>query len=339
MVVAHVIKDVKPAMAPVALMMIPQLISNNIHLYIYLHQPKFNFMTQLTTTAQLRTMFSREDVMQRLQSVLGKRASTFTTSVLQIVQSNDLLSQSDPSSVLNAAMVAATLDLPLNNQLGFAYIVPFNTRQKDGSTRTLAQFQLGYKGFIQLAQRSGQFKTIDAKAVYEGQLVQDNTFGGISFNWANKTSENVIGYAAYFQLLNGFEKILYMTNAELTNHGSKYSQTFKRGYGLWHDQFDSMAKKTVIKLLLSKYAPLSVDMQRAVMTDQAVVDDDGDVKYIDNTAEKVDVDLVYVSDLIANASTVEQLEMIEKSCSDDIKSQLRNEFNAKKSVLTGTFIS
>ena len=190
-------------------------------------------MSNVTTTAQLRTMFSREDVMQRLQSVLGKRASTFTTSVLQIVQSNDLLAQSDPSSVLNAAMVAATLDLPLNNQLGFAYIVPFNTRQKDGQYKTLAQFQLGYKGFIQLAQRSGQFKTIDAKCVYEGQLVQDNSFGGISFNWANKTSENVIGYAAYFQLLNGFEKVLYMTNAELQNHGTKYSKTYQRGGGLW----------------------------------------------------------------------------------------------------------
>lgn len=296
-------------------------------------------MSNVTTTAQLRTMFSRDDVMQRLQSVLGKRASTFTTSVLQIVQSNDLLSQSDPSSVLNAAMVAATLDLPLNNQLGFAYIVPFNTRQKDGQYKTLAQFQLGYKGFIQLAQRSGQFKTIDAKAVYEGQLVQDNTFGGISFNWSNKTSENVIGYAAYFQLLNGFEKVLYMTNAELQNHGTKYSKTYQRGGGLWRDEFDSMAKKTVIKLLLSKYAPLSVDMQRAVITDQGVVNDDGDVNYIDNTIEKVDVDLVYVSDLIANASTIEELERIEKSCGDDIRQQLRGEFNSKKSVLTGTFIS
>lgn len=296
-------------------------------------------MSNLTTTAQLRTMFSREDVMQRLQSVLGKRASTFTTSVLQIVQSNDLLCKADPSSVLNAAMVAATLDLPLNNQLGFAYIVPFNTRQKNGDYKTLAQFQLGYKGFIQLAQRSGQFKTIDSKPVYEGQLVLDNSFGGISFNWAGKTSDFVVGYAAYFQLINGFEKVLYMTTAELQMHGNKYSQTYKRGGGLWSTDFDAMAKKTVIKLLLSKYAPLSVDMQRAVITDQAVVDDAGDVKYIDNNTDKIDVDVVYVSDLIANAATIDELETIEQSCSDEIKQQLRSEFNAKKSVLTGTFIS
>ena len=92
-------------------------------------------------------------------------------------------------------------------------------------------------------------------------------------------------------------------------------------------------------MLLSKYAPLSVDMQRAVITDQGVVNDDGDVNYLDNTIEKVDVDLVYVSDLIANASTIEELERIEKSCSDDIRQQLRGEFNSKKSVLTGTFIS
>jgi recombination protein RecT len=296
-------------------------------------------MTQLTTTtANLKAMFSSEDVAKRLKEILGKRASTFTTSVLQIVQSNDLLKNADASSVLNAAMMAATLDLPLNNSLGFAYIIPFNNKQKDGTWKTVAQFQLGYKGFIQLAQRSGQFKSIDAKPVYEGQLVEDNSFAGISFNWSNKKSDNILGYAAYFQLLNGFEKVLYMTVNELQQHGTKYSQTFRKGFGLWKDEFDTMAKKTVIKLLLSKYGPLSIDMQQAVISDQALITDDGQLEYIDTKVVTTDVDLAYVSDLISNANTKEDLELIEKQCGEDLLSQLRLEFNEKKSKITGETI-
>jgi recombination protein RecT len=296
-------------------------------------------MTQLTTTtANLKAMFSSEDVAKRLKEILGKRASTFTTSVLQIVQSNELLKNADASSVLNAAMMAATLDLPLNNSLGFAYIIPFNNKQKDGTWKTVAQFQLGYKGFIQLAQRSGQFKSIDAKPVYEGQLVEDNSFAGISFNWSNKKSDNILGYAAYFQLLNGFEKVLYMTVNELQQHGTKYSQTFRKGFGLWKDEFDTMAKKTVIKLLLSKYGPHSIDMQQAVISDQALITDDGQLEYIDTKVVTTDVDLAYVSDLISNATTKEDLELIEKQCGEDLLSQLRLEFNEKKSKITGETI-
>jgi recombination protein RecT len=290
-------------------------------------------MTQVTTTtANLKAMFSSEDVAKRLKEILGKRASTFTTSVLQIVQSNDLLKNADASSVLNAAMMAATLDLPLNNSLGFAYIIPFNNKQKDGTWKTVAQFQLGYKGFIQLAQRSGQFKTIDAKPVYDGQLTIDNSFSGISFNWSAKKTDYIIGYAAYFQLLNGFEKVLYMTVEELQQHGTKYSQTFRKGFGLWKDEFDTMAKKTVIKLLLSKYGPLSVEMQKAVVSDQALITEDG-VEYIDTKVNNIDIDLAYVSDLISQASTLTDLETIEKKCSDDLLSQLRQELEDKRSDL------
>jgi recombination protein RecT len=289
--------------------------------------------TTTTTTASLKALFSSEDVSKRLKEILGKKASTFTTSVLQIVQSSDLLKNADASSVLNAAMMAATLDLPLNNSLGFAYIIPFNNKQKDGTWKTVAQFQLGYKGFIQLAQRSGQFKTIDAKPVYNGQLIVDSSFSGISFNWSAKKTDYIIGYAAYFQLLNGFEKVLYMTVEELQQHGNKYSQTFRKGFGLWKDEFDTMAKKTVIKLLLSKYGPLSVDMQKAVVSDQALITEEG-VEYIDAKVNNVDIDLAYVSDLISQASTLTDLETIEKKCSDNLLSQLRSELEDKRSELT-----
>lgn len=218
-----------------------------------------------------RDMFARDDVKAKFNELLGKRASAFITSVLQAVASNEMLKNADPNSVYQAAAVAATLDLPINNNLGFAYIVPFKDGKQGG--KVVAQFQMGYKGFIQLAQRSGQFKSIDCKPVYEGQMVEDDTFLGFHFEWGKKKSDTVIGYAANFTLLNGFEKTLFMSREDLDKHGRKYSQTFKRGFGLWKDEFDSMAMKTVTKLLLSKYAPLSIEMQKAVVTDQAVVKD------------------------------------------------------------------
>jgi len=229
-----------------------------------------------------KDLFSKDAVRAKFTELLGQRASAFITSVLQTVTSNDMLKNADPNSVYHASAVAATLNLPINNSLGMAYIVPFKDNKQGG--KVVAQFQLGYRGYIQLAQRSGQFKSIDCIPVYEGQIVDDDsTFGGFSFKWSAKKSDTVIGYAAYFSLINGFEKTLYMSKEQLTAHGTKFSQTFKRGFGLWKDDFDSMAKKTVLKLLLSKYAPLSIEMQKAVITDQAIVknSDTDEVQYVD----------------------------------------------------------
>lgn len=238
----------------------------------------------------IKTLMGQDNVKQKFQELLGKKAQGFITSVLQIVASNDLLSKADPMSIYNAAAVAATLDLPINNSLGFAYIVPYNNRQKDGSYKTVAQFQIGYKAYIQLAQRTGLFKTISATPIYEGQIKENNPLTGIEFDFTQKKSDTIIGYAAYFKLLNGFEKTLYMTVDELKKHGTKFSQTFKKGHGLWKDDFDSMAIKTVIKLLLSKYAPLSIEMQKAVITDQSLInnEDGTDVEYVDHDLIEVD---------------------------------------------------
>lgn len=237
----------------------------------------------------VKTLFNREDVKQKFTDILGKRAASFTTSVLQIVAQNSELSKADPTSIYHSAAVAATLDLPLNNNLGFAYIIPYNKKYQDSSgvwkTKQVAQFQMGYKGFIQLAQRSGQFQTLDAKAVYEGQVIEDDSmFGGKIIKWSAKTSNNIIGYAAYFKLLNGFEKTLYMSIEDLRKHGVKYSKTFSSKSGLWNTEFEAMALKTVLKLLLSKYAPLSIEMQKAVITDQSLInnEDATDITYIDN---------------------------------------------------------
>lgn len=235
--------------------------------------------------SSVKALFERDEVKQKFKELLGKRATSFITSVLQISAQNHFLAKADPVSIYQAAAVAATLDLPLNQNLGFAYIVPYNDKNKG----QVAQFQLGYKGFIQLAQRSGQFKSIYAAPIYEGQITSENPLDGYEFDFKVK-SDVLIGYAARFKLINGYEATLYMSVDQLKKHGTQYSQSFKKGFGLWKDNFDAMASKTVLKLLLSKFAPLSVDMQKAIVSDQAIIHDaeSEDVTYIDNTPPVID---------------------------------------------------
>lgn len=235
---------------------------------------------ELATKSSVKLLFEREDVKSKFQEMLGKKSAGFIVSLISVVEGNELLKSADRDSILFAAATAASLDLPINPNLGFAYIVPY--KNKDGVR--VAQFQMGYKGFIQLAMRSGQFKTISATPIYEGQLVEENPLTGYKFDFTIK-SDKVIGYAGYFELVNGFSKVLYMSLTEMKNHGLQYSQNFKKyNTGLWKDDFDAMAQKTVLKLLLSKYAPLSIEMQKAQLADQAVIKDweAQEPEYIDN---------------------------------------------------------
>lgn len=231
----------------------------------------------VSTVPQLKNMLAGESVKQRFKEILGQKAPGFISSILSVTNSNALLQKADPASIMNAAVIAATLDLPINGSLGFAYIVPYGGQ---------AQFQIGYKGLVQLAMRSGQYKTINVSEVYEGEIKNVNRFTG-EYEFGDKTSDKVIGYMAYFKLINGFEKYFYMTREEAERHGKKYSQTFKRGTGLWSTEFDTMSKKTALKMLLSKFGILSIEMQRAVEFDQSIVH--GDINNIeDATPEYVD---------------------------------------------------
>ena len=291
---------------------------------------------QMSELINVKGFFSRDDVKEKFKDLLGKKAQGFITSVLQAVNSNDMLSKADPHSVYNSAAVAATLDLPINNSLGFAYIVPYNQKQKDGTWKVVAQFQIGYKGFIQLAQRSGQFKTISATPIYEGQLVEENPLTGFSFDFKQKKSDTIIGFASYFSLINGFEKTLYMTVEELKQHGVRFSQTAKKGYGLWKDDFNSMAQKTVLKLLLSKFAPLSIEMQKAVITDQSLIldADATDVTYIDNTPVDIDKEAERVQLMLENCSTPDEVDALQEQMPDvDVE-----KFNQRKSELKGELV-
>lgn len=235
----------------------------------------------MTTQLAVKDLFQREDVVKKFQELLKNRASSYITSVLSVVSQSEMLAKADPKTVYMAALTSATLDLPINQNLGFAYIVPY----KNKSWVYEAQFQMGYKGFIQLALRSWQFQTISATPIYEGQLIEENPLTWFIFDWKAKKSDVVIGYASYFRLLNGFEKVFYMTKADIERHANLYSANYKKYQsGLWKDKFDEMATKTVIKLLLSKFAPLSVEMQKAVIADQGVLQDENfdQVDYPDN---------------------------------------------------------
>jgi recombination protein RecT len=284
---------------------------------------------QVTT----KDFFQKENVKSKLNELLGQNSTALIASVLQITQSNDMLKNAEPMSVYQSACMAAILNLPLNNSLGFAYIVPFNNRKK-GITE--AQFQLGYKGFIQLAMRSGQVQTLSSSPIYEGQLVEENPLSGYVFDFKVK-GEKVIGYASYLELLNGFKKTLYMSVEQVEKHAKKYSQTYRSGFGIWKDDFNAMALKTVTKSLLSKYAPLSVEMQKAIIADQSVVTDAEEMQviYSDNTVEvvsvyeKEDKEAERAIALLKDCKTLDEVEKLRQTLPADRIEQFSVNFEEK----------
>lgn len=219
----------------------------------------------------LKALLGSQTVQKKFQDVLGEKSQGFTSSVLSLVNNDSYLAQSDPMSIMTSAMIAATLDLPLDKNLGYAYIIPFKD-YKDGNKQK-GQFILGYKGYIQLAQRSGQYESLNAIAVYEGELKSWNRLTEkIEFDPEGKTSDVVIGYVGYFRLLNGFEKTTYWTKQEVEAHRIRNNKSRNKTElsGVWKSDYDAMAVKTVLRNLLSKWGILSIDMQTAVKSDETV---------------------------------------------------------------------
>lgn len=256
-------------------------------------------MTELAKTnlTQLKGLLSAESTKKRFFEILGNKSAGFISSVINVVNGNPALQEANPNTVLMSAAIAATLDLPINPNLGFAAIVPYKEKGQ-----AVAQFQMMWRGFVQLAQRSGQYRTLNTTEVYEGEVKSQNRFtGDIVFDPDGRKSDKVVGYVAYMSLLNGFEKYFYMSREECEKHAKRYSKTYQKGYGKWKDDFDAMAKKTVLKLLISKYGIMSVDMQKAVEFDQSTVQ--GDINHIEEaTAEYVDNE----QQAISNVSLTEE---------------------------------
>lgn len=217
-----------------------------------------------TNLVALKGYFDNDAVKKNLQAMLGQKAQGFATSVLSVVNNNKLLQNAEPASVYSSAMVAASLDLPVQPNLGFAAIVPYGRQ---------AQFLIMTKGLLQLAIRSGQYERVTNAIVHKGELVKYDPFKDeYEFDASKRESDEVIGFMAYFRTVGGYEKYFYMTKEEALAHGKRYSKTFENG--TWKDNPDAMCLKTVLKLLLSKYGILSVEMQRAIRFDQGIVKGD-----------------------------------------------------------------
>lgn len=229
---------------------------------------------------------STEAVKANVESVVGaKDTQRFISSVVSAVQTNPSLSECTNASILSAALLGHSLNLPQSPQIGMFYLVPFKNK-----TGTEATFQLSYRGMLQLAMRSGQYKTMNVTDIREGELVSYNPIeDAYEFKAETDISKReklpIIGYYAFFEMINGFRKGIYWSKEQVESHAKRYSATYRKGYGLWSTDFDAMAKKTMLRQLIGKWGIMSVDMQRAYEGDQAVIREDGTPDYIDNVPD------------------------------------------------------
>ena len=284
-------------------------------------QPK-----EKSVLGMVKDTLASDSVKARFQEVLGQKAPTFLASVVNTVSASPQLKKCPPNSIVSAAFVAASYDLPIDSNLGFAAIVPYNNSKWNPHTKQWekqmeAQFQMMYKGFIQLAIRSGYYDKMNYSVVYEDELASYNPITGEAKfvqDFSNCTQrmngeeDKVVGYYAWFRLLTGFSKELYMSKAEVEHHARTYSSAYR--YDLdnnkkssnWTTNFKAMALKTVIKLLLSKWGILSVDMQRAIQDDQKVYDEEGNGDYGDNQPP-----VEMAKDPFVDAEVVEEIDITE----------------------------
>lgn len=238
----------------------------------------------------LKNVMNAPSVQEQFKNALANSAPSFIASIIDLYNTDSKLQLCEPKAVVMEALKAAVLKLPINKALGYAYIIPFNNSKKDENGKWIKvmepTFQMGYKGYIQLAMRTGQYRTINADAVYEGELRKVNKLTGeIDFN-GDKSSDKIVGYFCYFELLNGFSKTLYMTVEQMATHAKRYSKGLKAETTVeslislsnlpmatdsktvgWMGNFHGMALKTVIRILLSKYGYLSIEMQQAFDND------------------------------------------------------------------------
>ncbi len=244
-----------------------------------------------------------------------KRRTQFIANIISAVSTNPTLQSCDQASIVSAALQAEVLHFPVNNSLGYVYLVPYQEKEYNKKTkkrevvRTVAQFQIGYKGYLQLAIRSGQYHSINVVEVKEGELLGYSPFGECEFKWISDYQKRkvakTVGYVGELELVNGFKKQVYFSYEEILDHANTYSQAFDKNIYLrlqkgevitdengkdiswkfssfWYKDFDAMAKKTVIRHLLSKWGIMSVEMQTAYLNDQATFDADGRRDYIDS---------------------------------------------------------
>ena len=247
--------------------------------------------SQEMTKSNFQTVLYSEAVQNRFMELLDKGAAGFMSTLLTVYNGSPMLQKCSAKSILGAAGLAATIKLPITPSLGYAYVVPYGND---------ATFQIGWKGLVQLAHRTGQYKRLHAGIIREGEIIGTNTLTGEPIV-GEKVSEKIIGYVAYMELVNGFSKTLYMTKAEIEDHAQKYSKSYAydlrsgKKNSVWTTNFDAMAKKTVLKLLLVRWGVMSIEMQQVIAADQSVVDKNS-FTYIDNSGVIVKREKLEVSE-------------------------------------------
>lgn len=238
---------------------------------------------QKSPSSIMKGILDNDNTKKLLQDSLKENAGAFAASILDLYKSDKYLQQCDPKQVFGECLKAVSLKLPINKQLGFAYVVAF---------KGIPQFQIGYKGLIQLCMRTGQYKHINAGEVYEGEYKGFNKLTGELDISGERTSDKIVGYFAYMETLNGFSHSVYSTKEEVQKHAQKYSKSYNSSDSAWKTDFDKMAVKTVLRNLLSHYGYMSVEMMNA-MTAEQPSETDTLSENIDNTANPEVIDVEY----------------------------------------------
>lgn len=271
---------------------------------------------------QLKAALSAPSVKAKFEEMLGKRAPQFMTSIYSVVGNNALLQKADVNSIIMGAAIAASMDLPLHPSLGYAALVPFNS--KEGC---FAQLQVMTKGYVEMFIRSGQCKSLICEVVRKGELVKKNKFTGeYVFDESKRESDEIIGVVAAFELVNGYRKVEYMTVQEVKDHAQKFSQAYRKNAAIWKDNWEEMMKKTCLKRLLVRWAPKSIEMQKMAMFDQSIVKgsieniDNAEANYADNNnnhVEEAEATVVEESGEVVNAETGEVISEVKEEVKEE----------------------
>lgn len=253
-----------------------------------------NSLTKSKRNTSLAAYLTQEAVKNQISNIVGGRSQRFISAIVSAVNTNPQLQECTNQSIVSGALLGESLNLSPSPQLGQYYLVPFNDRNKG----KVAQFQLGYKGYIQLAIRSGQYKKLNVLAIKKGELVKFDPLNeeievNLMQNEEERENAETVGYYAMFEYTNGFRKAIYWSKAKMEAHAMRYSMGYraKKGYTFWEKDFDAMAYKTMLRQLISKWGIMSVDMINAFENDMAVLNEDGSKFYIDTdeTEEVVEV--------------------------------------------------
>lgn len=253
-----------------------------------------NSLTKANQKMGMAAYLTQDAVKQQINNIVGgKNGTRFITSIVSAVQTNPALQECTNQSILSAALLGETLNLSPSPQLSYFYMVPFNDTKRGVK---VAQFQIGYKGLIQLAIRSGQYKKINVLSIKKGELEYFDPLNEeikvklMVDDWNAREQAETIGYYAMFELTNGFQKAMYWSKEQMEHHAITYSQGYKakKGYTFWEKAFDRMAEKTMLKQLLSRWGIMSTELMQAIDADETVINEDGTKNYVE-TEEIIDV--------------------------------------------------